>query len=55
MQLEAYIKRNGVTKTEVMVSALARYLDCDAEVPLNLRIRELEERVKGLETVVYSN
>ena len=51
-RLKAYAAKNGTTKTEVMISALARYLGCESEVPLSQRVVELEERVAALEAVV---
>ncbi len=38
-----------------MITALARYLDCESEVPLTQRMAELEERVAALEAVVKAS
>ena len=54
-KLKTYVAKNGTTKTEVMIAALARYLDCETEVPLTQRMAELEARMTTLETENKSN
>ncbi len=54
-RLESYIKDNGVSKTEAIVTAIARYLNCESEVPVIQRIVELEQRMANLETFVNYN
>ncbi len=54
-QLESYIRDNGVSKTEAIVSAIARYLNCESEVPLIQRIVDLEERMADLEAMINYN
>ena len=48
-QLVEYVKENGLSKTEVMISALAHYLGSQTEVPLSTRVSQLEIKVKELE------
>lgn len=48
-RLMGYAKQNGMTKTKVMIHALAHYLGCAEGVPLTRRVSELEERVSALE------
>jgi len=48
-RLSAYVKQAGITKTKVMLDALAHYLGCANDVPLIRRVMELEERVTALE------
>ncbi len=47
--LDQYIERTGTSKTEVVVSAIAQYLNCTEEVPLSRRVAELERRMAELE------
>ena len=48
-QLDAYTKRHGATKTEIILSALAKYLEVEPEVSLTDRIAFLERRITKLE------
>ena len=48
-KLNSYIEKIGTSKTEVVVSAIAKYLDCSEDVPLSQRIAEIERRVAELE------
>ncbi|MDZ8264409.1 hypothetical protein [Nostoc sp. ChiQUE01b] len=48
-RLMGYAKQNGMTKTKVMIDALAHYLGCAEDVPLTRRVSELEKRVSALE------
>jgi hypothetical protein len=48
-QLDSYLHKTGVSKTEVVVSAIAQYLGCADSVPLSQRIAEVERRVAALE------
>lgn len=50
--LMGYAKQNSMTKTRVIVDALAHYLGCAKEVPLTRRMSELEERIATLEAEV---
>ncbi len=51
-KLNAYVKRSGASKTEVMVGALAQYLDLPESIPLSQRVSEIEKRMKELEMLV---
>ena len=51
-KLNAYVKRTGASKTEVMVGALAQYLDFPESIPLSQRVAEIEKRMKELEMLV---
>lgn len=53
-RLNAYVKQTGSTKTKIMLDALAYYLGCTDDVPLNRRVLELEERMTALEDLVKS-
>ena len=46
------MKRTGISKTEVMVRALAQYLDCPDSIPLSQRVAEMEKKVAELEMLV---
>ncbi|MDF5708046.1 MAG: hypothetical protein PUP90_10295 [Nostoc sp. S4] len=48
-RLMGYAKQNGMTKTKVMIDALAHYLGCGEDVPLTRRVSKLEEKVSALE------
>ncbi|PSB01626.1 DNA-binding domain-containing protein [Merismopedia glauca] len=48
-ELNRYVNRTGASKTDVVVSAIANYLDCLESVPLTQRIAELELKVQKLE------
>lgn len=48
-RLMGYAKQNGMSKTKVMIDALAHYLGCAEDVPLIRRVTQLEERVSVLE------
>ena len=48
-QLTSYIAQTGISKTEVVISALASYLGCIEDVPLNQRVARLEARLAALE------
>ena len=48
-KLNSYVEKIDMSKTEVVVSAIAKYLDCSEDVPLSQRIAEIERRVAELE------
>ena len=50
--LDQYIELTGTSKTEVVVSAIAQYLNCTEEVPLSRRVAELEKRVAQVEKTI---
>lgn len=51
-RLIAYAKQNHVTKTKVMIDALAHYLSRTGNVPLIDRVAEIEQRVAVLEASI---
>lgn len=51
-RLTAFMAQTGMSKTEVVVNALASYLGCTEEVPLNERVASLEAKVRVLEGLV---
>lgn len=51
-QLNGYIERTGISKTEVVTNALAYYLGCAEDVSLIQRMTHLEVRMAALEAVV---
>lgn len=51
-RLLVYAITGGMTKTRVMIDALAHYLGCAEDVPLIRRVVELEEKVSTLEFLV---
>jgi hypothetical protein len=51
-ELRVYVEQNGLSKTEVVVSALAEYLQCQSEVSLSQKIVNFEKRLAQLETKV---
>ncbi|MBE9209234.1 DNA-binding domain-containing protein [Nostoc sp. LEGE 06077] len=48
-KLNTHIQKTGMSQTDVVVSALAKYLDSTSDIPLIQRIVALEERVAILE------
>jgi hypothetical protein len=49
-KFKKYVQETGMSQTDVVVSALAKYLDSDEGVPMIQRLSELEERVSVLES-----
>ncbi|NET56212.1 MAG: DNA-binding domain-containing protein [Symploca sp. SIO2E6] len=54
-QLNAYINRTGISKTDVVANALAHYLGCVEDVSLTQRMAHLEARMVALEAEVRGN
>ncbi len=54
-KLNSYVERTGASKTEVMVGALAQYLDCPESMPFSQRVTDLERRMAELEAEVRGN
>ena len=54
-KLNSYVEHTGTTKTEVIVGALAQYLDCTQDLSMPKRMAEMERRMAILETKVKSN
>ena len=50
--LNQYVEKTGTSKTDVVISAIAQYLDCAEEVPLSQRMAEVENRLTELEDLV---
>ena len=44
-KVKEYAVKNNTTKSDVMIAALARYLDCESKVPLTQRVVELEQQI----------
>jgi predicted DNA-binding protein len=51
-RLTAFMAQTGISKTEVVINALASYMWCMEEVPLNERVASLEAKVMVLEGLV---
>jgi hypothetical protein len=51
-RLEAYIAETHSTKTEVILNALAQYLDASGEMPLSQRVKALEAQMLELKSLV---
>ena len=47
--LNQYVESTGTSKTDVVISAIAQYLDCADQVSINQRMAELEKKVEALE------
>lgn len=54
-RLTEYAQQNGMTKTRVMLDALAQYLGCVEDVPLSRRMVEIEKKVAELEVMLNNN
>lgn len=54
-KLISYAECSGVSKTEVVISALSKYLEYTEDVPTSRKIVELEERVTRLEALARAN
>lgn len=50
-RLNAFIEETGMSKTEVVVNALASYMGCTEEVSLTERIASIEAKVARLEAL----
>lgn len=51
-RLEVYIAETHLTKTEVILNALAQYLGATEEVPLSQRVAALEAQMLELKSLV---
>jgi hypothetical protein len=51
-RLEVHIAETHLTKTEVILNALAQYLDASEEIPLNQRVEALEAQMLELKGLV---
>ena len=50
--LNQYVESTGTSKTDVVISAIAQYLDCSDSKPVNQRLAELEKRMSAVEAKV---
>lgn len=53
-ELDCHIERTGISKTDVVVTAIAQYLGCANETPLSQRVAALELQIKELTDLVQS-
>ena len=54
-KLDNYIGQTGATKTEVVINALAEYLDCAETIPLTERLAEFDKRISFVEAKINSS
>lgn len=54
-KLNNYVQQTGISKTEVVIGALAHYLGCVENLPLNQRVAELEARTAVLEALLKAS
>jgi predicted DNA-binding protein len=52
-KLSEFVNRVGATKSEILTAALVQYLGATEDLPLSLRMVELEKRMAALEARVY--
>lgn len=53
-RLIAFMEQSGISKTDVVVSALASYLGCTEEIFLTERMASIEAKMAQLEAMVKS-
>ncbi|MEA5566662.1 DNA-binding domain-containing protein [Anabaena sp. UHCC 0399] len=51
-KLNKYAQQSGTSKTDVVIGALAQYLECAEALSLNQKIAQLETRVATVEALV---
>jgi hypothetical protein len=51
-RLTDFMEQTGISKTDVVVSALASYLGCTEEISLNERMASIEAKMAQLEAMV---
>jgi predicted DNA-binding protein len=51
-RLTAFLSQTGMSKTEVVINALASYMGCAEEISLTERMASLEAKVAMLEALV---
>jgi predicted DNA-binding protein len=54
-QLNAYAEKTGLSKTEVVVRAIANYLSSEGDVSLHQRMGKVEKQMRELEILVKRN
>lgn len=53
-EVDANARLLGVDRTAVIQAAIAKYLDCPEQIPIQLRYAEIERRIYDLELIVRS-
>jgi predicted DNA-binding protein len=53
-RLTTFMQQTGISKTEVVVSALASYLECTEEISLTERMAIIEAKMAQLEAMLKS-
>ena len=48
-QLNSYLEDAGLSRTEVIVRAIASYLSCEENISLHQRMTQVEQRLTDLE------
>ncbi len=51
-KLEFHYSEVHLSKSEIIISALAQYLDCTKDIPLTQRVAEVERKLAILESKV---
>ncbi len=51
--LKRYVNRNNITKIDVLVAALARYLGEEASIPMLQRLTKTEQKISTLEQEMH--
>lgn len=51
-KLNKYAQQSDTSKTDVVVGALAQYLECAEALPLNQKVAQLEARMATLEALM---
>jgi len=49
-RLNDYVERTGVSKTDVVIGAIANYLGSEEDVSLHKKVKELEKRLVEIES-----
>jgi len=53
--LNGYVETTGISKTDVVVSAIAQYIGSTENLPLTHRMAEIELKVSELEALLKAN
>ena len=53
-RLTTFMEQTGISKTDVVISALASYLGCTEEISLTERMASIEAKIAPLEAMVKS-
>ncbi len=54
-ELNAYAEKTGLSKTEVVVRAIANYLQSQQENSLGQKLNQVEQRLSKVETMLKLN